>query len=295
MTVASPPSRTDEPAPVGARLQLSIAVSTHAAQFEAIAYKGDLESQLAEIARLGFDGVELAIRDPAMIVADELVALVDACELSVPAITTGQAYTEEGLWLTSADAAVRRAALARLESHLPLASRLGAVVIVGLMAASSLDGQQPDVASEQLVAGLRSFSASAAAAGVRVALEPVNRYEGRLIRTVHEGLELVARVDAENFGLLLDTFHMNIEEPSAGESIRAAGGRIFHFHVADSNRWYPGAGHIDFSAVLDALAATGYRGFVSGEFLPYPTATAAAERFLATMRTVPVQLQGPGS
>jgi sugar phosphate isomerase/epimerase len=55
----------------------------------------------------------------------------------------------------------------------------------------------------------------------------------------------------------------------------------FHFHVADSNRWYPGAGHLDFKAILDTLEATGYRGFVSGEFKPLPDADAAAERSIA--------------
>ena len=66
---------------------------------------------------------------------------------------------------------------------------------------------------------------------------------------------------ADNFGLLLDTFHMNIEEPSIEDSIRQTGDRIFHFHVADSNRWYPGAGHLDFRSILKALFATGYDGF----------------------------------
>jgi sugar phosphate isomerase/epimerase len=68
--------------------------------------------------------------------------------------------------------------------------------------------------------------------------------------------------------------------------IRACGDRIFHFHVADSNRWYPGAGHLDFKAILETLAATGYRGFVSGEFKPLPDADTAAERSIAHLRKV---------
>ena len=123
--------------------------------------------------------------------------------------------------------------------------------------------------------------AAAAQAGVRYALEPLNRYETDLIHTVADGLALIERVGAPNFGLLLDTFHMNIEEPSIDESIREAGSRIFHFHVADSNRWHPGAGHLDFAAILDTLFATGYRGFVSGEFLPIPDAETAARQGIA--------------
>jgi len=95
---------------------------------------------------------------------------------------------------------------------------------------------------------------------------------------VAEGLALIEAVGADNFGLLLDTFHMNIEEPSIEESIRQAGNRIFHFHVADSNRWYPGAGHLDFRSILSTLKDIGYQGFVSGEFLPKPDAETAARK-----------------
>jgi sugar phosphate isomerase/epimerase len=87
-------------------------------------------------------------------------------------------------------------------------------------------------------------------------------------------------------GLLADTFHMNIEEPSIEGSIRRAGDRIFHFHVADSNRWHPGAGHLDFASILDALYATGYTGFVCGEFLPIPDAETAARRGIAHLRGI---------
>jgi len=115
-------------------------------------------------------------------------------------------------------------------------------------------------------------------------LEPINRYETTLINNVEQGLALIETVGAGNFGLLLDTFHMNIEEPVIEDSIRACGDRIFHFHVADSNRWYPGAGHLDFKSILDTLFATGYQGYVSGEFMPLPDADTSAERGLAYLR-----------
>ena len=74
---------------------------------------------------------------------------------------------------------------------------------------------------------------------------------------------------------------MNIEESSIEESIRVCGDRIFHFHVADSNRWYPSAGHLDFSSILDTLFSTGYQGFVSGEFMPMPDADTSAREAIA--------------
>ncbi len=139
-------------------------------------------------------------------------------------------------------------------------------------------------AMDWLVEALRECSEAARPQSVRLALEPINRYETTLVNTVVQGLDLIERVGADNFGLLLDTFHMNIEEPNIEASIRACGKRVFHFHVADSNRWYPGAGHLDFRSLLTALFATGYRGFVSGEFIPQPDAITSAQESIAHLR-----------
>ena len=272
-------------------MKLSIVLSTHSAKFEAVAFKGDFEANVAKIAGWGYDGVELAIRDPSLVDADELERVVLSHGLQVPAIGTGQAWGEEGLSFTSDDPDVRAAAIERIKSHVPLASRFNAIIILGLIRGITPEGQTHEQSMAYLVEALQDCAAVAARTGVRFALEPLNRYETDLIHTVADGLDLIDRVGAENFGLLLDTFHMNVEEPVIEESIHACGDRIFHFHVADSNRWYPGAGHLDFVSILgalvrqpDALSATGYQGFVSGEFMPQPDADISAERSIAYLR-----------
>jgi sugar phosphate isomerase/epimerase len=265
-------------------MKLAIVLSTHAAQFQAVAFKGDFEANVARIASYGYDGVELAIRDPKLVNAGELEAVVEKQGLEVPAIGTGQAWGEEGLSFTSDDPEVRQAAIERVKSHVPLAQRFGATIILGLIRGITPSGQTHEQSMAYLVEALQECSTVAAAEGVRFALEPLNRYETDLIHTVEEGLDLMHRVGAENFGLLLDTFHMNIEEPSIESSIRACGDRIFHFHVADSNRWHPGAGHLDFGSILSALRETGYDGYVSGEFMPFPDADTGAQRAIEHLR-----------
>ena len=267
-------------------MNLSVVLSTHAAAFQAVAFKGDFEANVAKIASWGYDGVELAVRDPKLVNAGQLERVVAEHNLVVPAIGTGQAWGEEGLSFTSNDPAIRAAAIERISSHIPLAAHLDAIVILGLIRGITPKGQTHEQSMAYLVEAIKDCAAAAEGTGVRFALEPMNRYETDLIHTAAQGMELIERVGADNFGLLLDTFHMNIEEADIGESIRACGDRIFHFHVADSNRWYPGAGHLDFGAILDDLEGTGYRGFVSGEFMPLPDADTAARNGVDYLRAL---------
>lgn len=265
-------------------MKTALVLSTQAAQFKALALSGDLAANMARIAAWGYEGVELAIRDPRLVDGEALLRLAEVNHLEIVAIGTGQAWGEEGLSYTDPDASVREAAIERTLAHLPFASRAGAVLIIGLLRGIVRPSVTPDQAMAWLVEALQRCCAQAERYGVRIALEPINRYETTLINTVAEGLALIERVGSANMGLLLDTFHMNIEEPIMEESIAACGERIYHFHVADSNRWHPGAGHLDFGSLLAALYNTGYDGYVSGEFMPMPDAATAAERGIAHLR-----------
>ncbi len=264
-------------------MKLSVVLSTQAAQFAAATFEGDLDSNLSKIAGLGYQGVELAIRDPRMVDVQALCLLVSSHGLAVPAIGTGQAWGEEGLSFTDPDEAIRRRAIERIKTHVPIAERFGALIIIGLIRGFVRPGVEASQATDWLVSAISECAAEARAHRVRLALEPINRYETSLINNAQQGLELIERVGQDNFGLLLDTFHMNIEEASIEASIRACGTRIFHFHVADSNRWYPGAGHLDFPSILQALDRTGYTGWISGEFLPCPDAFTAARKSIELM------------
>jgi len=267
-------------------MKLSVVLSTQQTQFQAASFSGSLAKNVADITGMGYDGVELAIRDPRLVDVDALVALTREHRLGVPAIGTGQAWNEEKLSFTDPDESVRKAAIERVKAHIPVAARFDAVIIIGLLRGII----KPGITQEQGLAwvcdALQECSQAAKPFGVRLALEPINRYETTLVNSVAEGMALIERVGADNFGLLLDTFHMNIEEPDILASISTCGERIFHFHVADSNRWYPGAGHLDFTNILSRLLSTGYHGFVSGEFMPLPDPLTAARENIACLRAI---------
>lgn len=259
------------------KMNLSIVYSTQQTNFQAATFSGALEANLSKIAGYGYNGVELAIRDPELVEMEELEKILHKYNLKVPAIGTGQAWGEEGLSFTDPDPDIRKAAIKRILSHVPIAEKLNAVIIIGLVRGILKPGVSHPQAMDWLRDALQQCSSVAKEHGVRLALEPINRYETSLINNVNQGLDLISDVGADNFGLLLDTFHMNIEEPQIEEIIRLCGNRIFHFHVADSNRWYPGGGHLDFGSITTSLFTTGYTGFISGEFLPYPDGDTAAK------------------
>lgn len=265
-------------------MKLSIVLSIQPAQFQAVPFKGDLEQNLRQIAALGYDGVELAIRDPKLVDPDQLESLVNSFNLAVPAIGTGQAWGEEGLSFTDPDEQVRKAAIERIKAHFPCAARFGALVIIGLIRGVVRPGVDPGQAMDWLLEALQECTEAARPYNLRLALEPINHTETSLINTAAQGLELVERLGVDFFGLLLDTYHMSIEEADIETSIRTSGSHIFHFHVADSNRWQPGAGLLDFRSILRTLDSTGYSGWISGEFLPSPDAGTAAEKNIAFLR-----------
>ena len=270
-------------------MKLSIVVSTQPASFSALAYKGKLEANLKKIATLGYDGVELAIRDPKSIDPEYLSATLADNNLEVPAIGTGQAFAEEGFSFTSPKEDIREASIHRIKAQIDFATHFEATIIIGLIRGTVEEPAKEVRAQEWLQEALEDCAKYASLENVTLAIEPINRYETNLINTVAEGLALLEKVGSESLGLLLDTFHMNIEEPSIEESVRMADERIFHFHVADSNRWYPGAGHIDFGRVVDVLHQIGYDGYLSAEILPLPDSDTCAKKTIDFMnRTLTV-------
>ena len=263
-------------------MKMSIVISTQQAGFKAMAYQGEIAENLRKINDLGYDGVELAVRNPETLNLVELHALLAETGLIVSALGTGQAYGEEGLSFTHPDEIVRQAAINRVKSHIKMAAVFKAKVVIGLIRGKTEKDIDPARSDKWLVDAL--IECASVDPEVQLAVEPINRYETDLVNTVKTGLHLLDRVKMDNIGLLLDTFHMNIEEPSLCESIILAKERLYHVHIADSNRWYPGAGHIDFIQIFGLLERMAYSGFVSAEILPMPDPDTATIKTMAHLR-----------
>ncbi len=256
-------------------MKTSIAISVQETEFGAIA-KGNALDLIGRAKSAGYDSVELAVRDPHAVDAAGLVAVLAGTPVS--AIGTGQAFLADGLSLTDADPTVRNAAIERLSAHCKLAADLSCpIVVVGLIRGRS--GPY-----EYLVEGLSQVCASAWTMGISLVVEPLNRYECEIVATAAQGMELIDKVGADNLGLLLDTFHMNIEEPNPAAAFVASRERLWHVHFADSNRLAPGLGHLDFRGVVGLLRAFGYEGYISAEIMPKPDAVTSMAMALEHIR-----------
>ncbi len=184
--------------------------------------------------------------------------------------------------MSSADPSVRAAAMAYTRRCIAIAAELGSDVVVGPMYAgvgntAMLDAGARREQRRRAAGALTDLADDAAARGVKLALEPLNRFETDLINTVDQGLELIAEIGRDNVGFLLDTFHMNIEEKNIPAAIRRAGRHIFEFHACSSDRGTPGEDHLPWPEIATALQDAGYAGPVVIEaFTPKITAIARA-------------------
>jgi sugar phosphate isomerase/epimerase len=263
-----------------------VATSAGPTGFGPMLYAGRVEECVRVSRELGLEGIEINMRSPDELDRRDLERWLDAAGLRLAAVGSGRAYLHDGLCLSSADEAVRQAAVERVGRLAAFAAAFGAPVIVGL-----LRGQAAGEGGlERFVAAMRVCADEAARHGGRLVVEAINRYETAFLTTAAETVAAVEQIGRDNVGVLLDSFHMNIEEASLGEAIRRAGPRLSHFHIADSNRRAAGMGHIDFVEVASALRAVGYDGWLSAEILPLPddrSAAAQARRSVTAMNESP--------
>jgi len=262
--------------------KLSMVIAYARARFEAVA-KVDPEPAVRLLSELGYDGVEISVLEPEEV--GELSKIVKDHGLEIPAVGTGLNYLHYGLSLTSPDESLRTRAREKIGKIIDAASRSDIKgVIIGLIRGKGEEWEQIDQPINLLLEEMKKIAEEASKKNVLVYLEPLNRYESKLINRVEEGLRFLEELGADNVYLLLDTFHMNIEERSIEEAIRLAGEKIGHFHVADSNRLAPGMGHLDFVRILGALRDTGYMGYVSAEIQTKPDFEATARITISTLR-----------
>jgi sugar phosphate isomerase/epimerase len=249
-------------------------------------YSGDLATAFAKVAKLGFDGVELMTKNPAHLDGVSIRRWLDENHLTLAGLCTGHVYGEDGLGLVDPDPGVCRQAMARLKTFVDFAAAHfgeGTLVNIGR---SRGPGYANDTAStlEKMAEAFGELADYALPRKVRLVLEPINVHQAPYIHTSQDGIAMVNRVRRPNFGLMLDVYHMNIEDVNVYDSFREAGERCWFVHFADNNRKWPGSAHLDFEQIVNVLGEIGYDGYVSLEILPWPDPDTAARSSIEFLR-----------
>lgn len=243
-----------------------------------------LPAAFARAAELGFDAVEIFAPGPTAVAPQELSQLCAKHNLQVAAVGTGAGLVKHGLSLTDADATRRQAARDFVRSMIDFGGPMAAPAIIGSMQGKWGGDISRDAALQLLAEALDELGAYAERHGVPLIYEPLNRYETNLIMTMADGAGYLQSLKTKNVRLLADLFHMNIEEASVADALRAAGSHIGHVHFVDSNRQAAGLGHTDFAPIAAALKEIGFSGYVSAEAFPLPDADTAAVKTIEAFR-----------
>jgi D-psicose/D-tagatose/L-ribulose 3-epimerase len=167
--------------------------------------------------------------------------------------------------LIDPDESVRTSSAEYVRHCIDAAQVLGGANVIGPLysAVGRCWQQTPDERARDmdiLVTQLKALSKYAGDRGVVLCVEPLNRFETSFLNLSEQAIEVVDRVDHPSCGILLDTFHMNIEEKSIGDAIRAAGPRLRHLHTCENDRGAPGSGHVPWDEVASACRDIGFDG-----------------------------------
>lgn len=254
-------------------LKYSATVASAGGQLSPYLFKGNITDAIETCAKNGFDAVELHIRKADDVDKVLIKEICDKHNITVSTIGTGLGYTVDGLYLTNIDINGRRDAIERLTEHIELASFLKCAVIIG-----SMRGRMPEDGDNQTALNyyresLLLLADYAEKKDVTLLIEPVNRYENNFHNSSIEMRDFLKTLGSRRLKMLLDTFHMNIEEFGENgmyDSIKECRDVLGHMHFADSNRKRPGTGHIDFTGIIKTLHEINYDGYAAFECLPWP-------------------------
>jgi len=252
-------------------LRFAASMSPLPTSFAPLLYAGRLAEGIEALPKRGFTAVEISLRQAEDLDTIWLDNRLSELGLVVSAFATGRMCLEDSLCLTDTNPIVRNQLFERFVGLIRLAARFKASIIIGgVRGKLSGNDQQKSEQRTAAVNTLRHYAEIAGNSGINLLLEPINRYETNFVNSALEGLELIEAIGHPCVKLLLDTFHMNIEETDPCASIRKAGQQLGYIHFADSNRQAPGRGHINFPAILKALVDIDYHGYITAEILPIP-------------------------
>jgi sugar phosphate isomerase/epimerase len=267
-------------------MKFGITASTFAAEKRPATFgDGQITKHLRGIKDLGYHGVDLFIRPMGDKDLKVLKAALDEAGLEVSVIFPIVLF-EKGLVLSDPDPAKRKEAVRVYKGQIEMATELNAHIVLGFGRGIPQEGEKERSYQRRLAESLKELSEYGGRRDVEIIFEPIHRYLISSFNRVDQCLEFFDHFHLGSIMLLLDTFHMNIEEKSLEEAIRLAGDRIGHVHAVDNNRGAPGDGHLSFKQIIQTLMATGYDRYLSVETQPEVDPYGCARRGIAVLKDI---------
>lgn len=225
-------------------------------------WDADHTKYIKKAADIGYDVLEFQAQ-PLLEMSDEKLKSLKALADEVGIELTYSLGLDPAYDVSSPDEAVRLGGVDYLKRIVEQIGKMDGKLLSGVSYAGwgtppyILNDKRPLL--ENSLKSMREIIKTAEDNGVTYCVEAVNRFEGCLINTAQEALDYAAQVDSKNIGVLLDTYHMNIEENKIGDAIRLVGDKLTSFHTGENNRTAPGRGHLDWDEIFGALAEIGYK------------------------------------
>ncbi len=253
---------------------------------------------LKTVAELGYDGVEVSLLG----MTDEKAAALGKSVREYGLEVTCSDGLSKDNDITSADPAVREAGIEYLKWAIKTTSLIGARGLAGVLYApwGVYDPANKEVRSERSAAAFAAVNDELNQYDVTLGLEAINRFETDLVNTAAEATAMANASGSDRVGVLLDTFHLNIEEKNIETAITGTADKLVHFHVSDNDRGVPGSGHVPWNTVKSALDKINYDSWIVAEMFVIagnpassdlniwrniePEATKAAQQALSFMR-----------
>lgn len=210
---------------------------------------------------MGFDILEISIENPDLIDINVVREILKENQLE--GIVCGAFGPNRNI--CSSDPEIRENAQKYVLWLIDAAAQLASETVCGPMYSSVGKDHIEDPIERQkewqrAVSGIKEMAEAAQKKGVKLALEPLNRFETDMINVVSQGLRFIDETGMENVGLHLDAFHMHLEEKDSADAIRKAGKKIFHFHACENDRGIPGTGQVRWNEIAKALKDINYQG-----------------------------------
>ncbi|MFV0502815.1 MAG: sugar phosphate isomerase/epimerase family protein [Lachnospirales bacterium] len=268
------------------RLCYQVATPDVAIANSVTAYQGSIEKSFSDLSSLGYTGVELMTLNPTNLDWDFIENEAKKNNLKIVLICTGEIFGQLKLSYTDPSEAVRREAIKRTKEIIDFASYLNSNINIGRVRGQYCAELTKEETEQYAIEAFQEISDYAEPKNVNIALEPVTIMQTNFINTCSEAKDIIGRVDRSNFKLMMDVFHLNIEEKNLIDTIREFTSINIHVHLADNNRRYPGHCGLDFEKIIKAFKESGYNGDFSTEIYQIPNMELAAKSAIDHLKPI---------